>query len=226
MTMPGNGPGNRPDNRPDSRSAQRIMTVYKAARIGCAQADDLGLIRNISTEGVMVETQLTLGVDETVFIEIQSGNPMPGRVRWTRDGMTGIQLDRPIDLTEALRSSGAGDVVDRIRPPRFDRSVEAALQCDGHHWSAATRNISLSGAQIGTDRAIILPKDAHAMLRIDGLGTLGGVVRWRRGSGIGIRFEHPLPLRHFQQWLHQFGDRRSGTPAQAPAVPAAQIRAV
>lgn len=212
--------------KPDNRSAQRVMTVYKAARIGCARADDLGLIRNISTEGVMVETQLTLCVEEVVIIEIQSGNPMEGRVRWTSDGMTGIQLNRPIDLTEALRTSGAGDVVDRIRPPRFDRSVDATLQCDGRHWRASTRNISLSGAQISTDRSVILPRDAHAMLRIDGLGTLGGIVRWQRGNGIGVRFEHPLPLRHFQRWLHQFGDRRPAEAAQRPAEPAAHLRAV
>ena len=63
-----------PENRPDNRNAQRVMTVFKAARIASAQADDLGLIRNISTEGVMVETQLMLLVDDAVLIEIQSGS--------------------------------------------------------------------------------------------------------------------------------------------------------
>lgn len=226
MTMPEVPSENLPGNRPDNRSGQRVMTVFKAARIGCARADDLGLIRNISTEGVMVETRLTLHVDEAVFIEIQSGNPMQGRVRWAKDGMAGIQLDRPIEIAEALRTSSAEDVVDRIRPPRFERVVDAALECNGRTWPTTTRNISLSGAQVATAQAVILPKDAHAMLRIEGLGTLGGVLRWRRGGSIGIRFEHPLPLRHLQQWLYQVGDSHPVEPARDSAPPAPQLRAV
>jgi hypothetical protein len=233
MTTPENQSGNPSSNgavnRPDNRNGQRVMTVFKAARIGCARADDLGLIRNISTAGVMVETRLTLQVDDAIFIEIQSGNPMQGRVRWSKGGMAGIQLDRPIEIAEALRTSNAEDVVDRIRPPRFERVLDAALECNGRTWPTTTRNISLSGAQVTTGQAVILPRNAHAMLRIAGLGTLGGVLRWQRGGSIGMRFEAPLPLRHFQQWLYQVGDSRpveaAGDPAP-PAPPAPQLRAV
>ncbi|MBV1688786.1 PilZ domain-containing protein [Novosphingobium sp. G106] len=222
MTPPENLPGDRPDNR----AGQRVMTVFKAARIGCARADDLGLIRNISTEGVMIETRLSLPVDEAIFIEIQSGNPMQGRVRWSKDGMTGVQLDRPIEIAEALRTSNAEDVVDRIRPPRFDRVVDAALECNGRTWPTTTRNISLSGVQVATAQAVVLPKNAHAMLRIDGLGTLGGVLRWQRGGSIGMRFEAPLPLRHFQQWLYQVSDSRPMAVPRDAAPPPPQLRAV
>lgn len=222
MTTPENPDANRPDNR----NGQRVMTVFKAARIGCASADDLGLIRNISTEGVMIETRLSLPVDEQIFIEIQSGNPMKGRVRWSKDGMTGVQLDRPIEIAEALRTSSAEDVVDRIRPPRFDRVVDAALECNGRTWPTTTRNISLSGVQVATAQAVILPKHAHAMLRIEGLGTLGGVLRWQRGGSIGMRFEAPLPLRHFQEWLYQVGDRPSVDASRGAAPPPPQLRAV
>lgn len=222
MTSPENPTGSRPDNR----TGQRVMTVFKAARIGCAHADDLGLIRNISTEGVMIETRLSLPVDEAIFIEIQSGNPMQGRVRWSKDGMTGVQLDRPIEIAEALRTSSAEDVVDRIRPPRFDRVVEAALDCNGRTWPASTRNISLSGVQVATAQAVVLPKNAHAMLRIEGLGTLGGVLRWQRGGSIGMRFEAPLPLRHFQQWLYQVSDSRPMAAPRDAAPPPPQLRAV
>jgi len=196
------------------------MTVFKAARIGTALADDLGLIRNISTEGVMIETRLRLCVDEPVVIEIQSGNPIEGCVRWTRDGMAGIHLGHAIDIAAALRTSSPDDVVDRIRPPRFDRTVDATLQCEGRQWPATTRNISLSGVHVVTDGAVLLPRHAHVMLRIDGLGVLGGVLRWQRANGNGIRFEHPLPLRQFQAWLHQFGNQpplESVPDATAPA---------
>lgn len=191
-------------NTTDNRSAQRVMTVFKAARIGTRDADDLGLIRNISVEGVMVETQLELGVDDPVVIEIQSGRPIAGRVRWSRDGRAGIQLACQIDLTEALRTSHPEDVVDRIRPPRFDRVVAATLQFEGRSMPVTTRNISLSGLHVVTDIPLILPANAHVMLGVEGLGNLGAVLRWRRGSGFGLRFEHPLALRQFQQWLHRF----------------------
>ncbi len=211
--------------KPDNRGANRLMTVFKAARIEADWADDLGLIRNISTEGLMVETRLTLSVEDPVVIEIQSGNRMAGTVRWARDGMTGIQLACPIDLAEALRSSGpadpaAADDADRIRPPRFERGVAATLQCEGRRWQAVTRNISLSGAQVVTDEALILPRNGHATLTIEGLGVLGSVLRWQRGTGIGVRFEHPLPLRHFQQWLYQVRDQRQPEAADDAALAA------
>lgn len=212
--------------RPDNRSAQRVMTVFKAARIGTADGDDLGLIRNISAEGAMIETQLTLSVDEAVLIEIQSGNPIEGRVRWTRDGMAGIQLGHAIDIAEALRTSGPDDVADRIRPPRFDRMVDATLQCEGRQWPATTRNISLSGVHVVTGSAVLLPRHAHVVLRIDGLGALGGVLRWQRGNGNGIRFEHPLPLRQFQRWLHEFGCQPPFESVRDPIGPAAWARRV
>lgn len=205
--------------KPDNRSAQRVMTVYKAARIGTDRADDLGLIRNISPQGVMVETQLALCEGDAVVIEIQSGNPIAGRVRWSRDGRTGIQLDHLIDLTEALRSSGPNVIFDRIRPPRFERAVDATLQGGGRHWPAVTRNISLSGALVVTGGAVDLPRHALAMVRIDGLGALSGSLRWLHGSSVGVRFEHPLPLRHFQRWLHQFREYRSADAVREAAMP-------
>lgn len=201
--------------KPDNRSAQRVMTVYKAARIGTDHADDLGLIRNISTQGLMVETQLALREDQSVVIEIQSGNPIPGRVRWSRDGMTGIQLAQDIDIAEALRSRAAGELADRIRPPRFDRVVDATLQGGGRHWPAMTRNISLSGVQVVTKGTVDLPRHALAMVRVEGLGPLSGSLRWQQGNSVGVRFEKPLPLRHFQRWLRQFGGQEwpeSGMP--------------
>ena len=188
------------------------MTVYKAARIATPQADDLGLIRNISPEGVMVETQLALREDDTVVIEIQSGNPIPGLVRWSRDGKAGIHLDHTIDLAEALRTSGPGEAVDRIRPPRFDRVAAATLQSGGYHWPATTRNISLSGAQIITETPPNLTQHALALVRIEGLGAISGSLRWSRGRDMGIRFENPLPLKQFQHWLHQFQDLGEGIP--------------
>lgn len=189
---------------PDNRNAQRVMTVYRAARIGAAHADDLGLIRNISTEGVMVETQLALEVDEAIVIEIQSGNPLPGHVRWSRDGRAGVQLDSSIDIVEALRTSAADELADRVRPPRFERTADADLHCGGQRWRATTRNISLSGTQIVLERPLNLPLHALATVRIGGLGELSGSLRWQHGNGIGLRFDKPLPLRRLQGWLHDF----------------------
>jgi hypothetical protein len=121
-----------------------------------------------------------------------------------------------------LRTSGSDDVVDRIRPPRFDRMADATLQSGGYHWPAVTRNISLSGALIVTGEPLKLTQHALALVRIDGLGAISGSLRWLRGTDIGVRFENPLPLRHFQRWLHQpqgagTADARAEAPTRAAA---------
>jgi len=41
-----------------------------------------------------------------------------------------------------------------------------------------------------------------------------------------MRFETPLPLRHFQQWLYQVGGSRPAEAARDPVSPPPQLRAV
>jgi diguanylate cyclase (GGDEF)-like protein len=62
-------------------------------------------IRNISANGAMIEG-LHLSPshsDRHVTIEVVAGQPIPAEIRWSRDGQTGLQFERSLDL-EALNA--------------------------------------------------------------------------------------------------------------------------
>lgn len=58
-------------------------------------------LRNISTEGVMLEAEQDLDPWTEVVLEIP-GSAIPGRVRWCRSRQVGISFDDPFDLDVLL----------------------------------------------------------------------------------------------------------------------------
>lgn len=187
----------------ERRSGQRHMTVFKVARISGSNTDDLCLIRNISAHGVMVETLLPLHEGDHVTIEIRSDKHLDGTVRWSREGAAGIQFDHPINVNQTLGKDAQGRSLERARAPRFTRSAKANVRCERQLLSASISNISLSGAHVLADYTDGLHPSDHVTITIDGLGAIGGAIRWLDADGIGIQFDRPLPFRQFEYWLQR-----------------------
>lgn len=208
----------------ERRKGQRHMTVFKVARICGGDTDDLCLIRNISAKGVKVETLLPLLEGEHVTIEIRSDRHLQGVVHWSRDGSAGIQFDDPIDVEQTLGKSAARQggklarAAKQARAPRFARSAQASLRCERQWLAARVANISLSGAHIMAPHAESLHPSDHVTITIDGLGVIGGAVRWLNAESVGIQFDRPLPFRQFEYWL-----RQQDTDASDARMPADQL---
>lgn len=88
------GPGAEVARPVENRAATRTITLHRASAIEAARGRGLGIIRNLSTQGAMVETIVPLAVDDALDLVVATGVRIPARVRWVRDGRAGLEFER------------------------------------------------------------------------------------------------------------------------------------
>ena len=72
------------------RSDRQVVTVRWVAKMTGEKGQELCLIRNISTGGVMANIYSTHEVGEQISLEIRSGQQLQGEIVWMRDGWDGL----------------------------------------------------------------------------------------------------------------------------------------
>jgi hypothetical protein len=182
----------------DRRGDRRYATVFRAARLGRRHGDGLCLIRNISAGGAMAHVYAPVMVDEPVTIELRSGPPLPGRVRWARGNEVGIRFDARIDIARLLAGDAQPPECPEPRSPRLSLGVYALIRCGACSHPAILHDISQGGAKI--DAADWVVAGAPVVLRIAGLPTIAGAIRWRDRRRAGIAFDQPVPLETLARW--------------------------
>lgn len=85
-------------NGPAMTRARRF-TVNRPGKIVTASACRVATIRNVSENGLLVETSLTLAPGQQVSVNC-GALVMEGQVRWARQGQAGIQLVAPLCLEQ------------------------------------------------------------------------------------------------------------------------------
>ena len=83
-------------NGPATARARRF-TVNRTAKIATSSAERVATIRNVSENGLLLETSLTLAPGQTVGIEC-GALCLEGQVRWARQGRAGVLLLAPLSL--------------------------------------------------------------------------------------------------------------------------------
>ena len=61
------------------------------------------LIRNLSLNGLMMETALPPEPGQIVVVTIEGLTPIWGQIRWRRDGRAGILFEEPISPEQLFR---------------------------------------------------------------------------------------------------------------------------
>jgi hypothetical protein len=85
------------------RTARRTL-LWGAALYWRGGAQEVRL-RNISTEGAMLEADKDLPDDTIVVLDLGEGGLVYGRVRWSQAGQIGVRFEKPYELR---RLAGAG----------------------------------------------------------------------------------------------------------------------
>ena len=111
----------------------------------------------------------------------------------------GIRFEHEIDVTDVLAELVRAPQERRARLPRFDVDSWARLRFGARVFSVRLCNISQGGARI---RIHGLESPGAAVLSVNGLRPVDGVVRWCEGTRAGISFNQPLGLRELMQSLH------------------------
>jgi hypothetical protein len=181
----------------ERRDGQRHMTLYRVGSILVEDRRELCLIKNISAGGMMIRLYCSIGDGTPVTVELKSGQPIGGRISWTRDQNAGIAFDQPIDVIDILSTAMDGP---RPRMPRIETDCHAMLREGASVVPVRACDISQGGLKIRTDT--IFQQGADVIVTLPGLEPQQGIACWNDNGFAGITFSRLLPLGELVAWLH------------------------
>lgn len=182
----------------ERRDGERHMTLYRVGSILVENRRELCLIKNISAGGMMVRLYCSVADETPVTVELKSGQPIQGKISWTRDQNAGVEFDRPIDVIDILSNSMEGA---RPRMPRIETNCHAIVREGANVLRVEACDISQGGAKIRTDT--VLPEGADVVITLPGLEALPGIACWSANGFAGITFNRLLPLGQLVAWLQE-----------------------
>lgn len=182
----------------DRREGQRHMTLYRVGSILVDDRRELCLIKNISAGGMMIRLYCSIGEGTPVTIELKSGQPISGKISWTRDESAGIAFDQSIDVIDILSNSMQGP---RPRMPRIEVDCHAMLRDGANMLRVRVCDISQGGVKIACET--VLPSGTDVVLALPGLEPQRGIACWTEGGFTGITFNRLIPLSELVTWLQQ-----------------------
>jgi hypothetical protein len=180
----------------DRREGQRLMTLYRVGSILVENRRELCLIKNISAGGMMIRLYCSIAEGTPVTVELKSGQPVNGRIGWTRDHHAGIAFDQSIDVIDILSTSMDGP---RPRMPRVETNCHATLRDGANVLRVQACDISQGGLKIRCE-TIVAP-GSDIVISLPGLEPQRGIACWSEGGYIGITFNRLLPLVELVAWL-------------------------
>jgi hypothetical protein len=180
----------------DRRDDQRHMTLYRVGSLLVENRRELCLIKNISAGGMMVRLYHAIAEGTPVTVELKSGQPIRGKISWTREPSAGIAFDQPIDVIDVLSSS-----LDAPRPrmPRIETHCHATIRDGANALRVRVCDISQGGVKV--ESQALLPRGADVVVTLPGLEPQPGMVCWIEGGFIGVTFNRLLPLGELVSWL-------------------------
>lgn len=188
----------QPANESDRRDGDRLMTLYRVGSILVEKRRELCLIKNISAGGMMIRLYCSIAENSPITVELKSGQPISGRIGWTRDQHAGIEFDQPIDVIDILSSTMDGP---RPRMPRIETDCYATLREGATTLRVRARDISQGGVKIECET--LLPQGADVIVTLPSLPPQPGIACWTEEGFIGITFNCLLPLGELVAWLQE-----------------------
>lgn len=87
----------------DSRQAERETLILAAKLKRAGSAAFAVTVRNLSSVGMMVESDVPMTVDEVLVAEIAGLGKVPGHIAWTQENRAGMAFAAPVDPAKARR---------------------------------------------------------------------------------------------------------------------------
>lgn len=187
-----------PPQSTDRRSDQRYMSVLQAGKIITDTFQELCLIRNISSCGVMAEIFAPLEIEAPVRIELKVGATVRGTVRWIKDSRVGVEFDQMVDVHELLAPHSG-----RMAPRAPRLSIDSKAQITIGEQQEKLQVIDISQGGMKVEAAPFLESGLDMVVEIDGLPVRASVVRWVDQQYSGISFNRVMPLDQVAYWAAQ-----------------------
>jgi len=179
----------------DRRGGQRYMSVLQTGKIVTPTHQELCLIRNISSGGMMADIFAPMNVGEFVSVEFKAGKRVEGAIRWINNDRSGIEFLERIDVHDVLSSNRT-----RLAPraPRLSVDGMAVVTIGEDSHSVPVLDISQGGIKI--EACANLEPGLDVIISTDGLPIRASVVRWVDDGMAGISFNRIMPLNEVAYW--------------------------
>jgi hypothetical protein len=184
---------------PERRQATRQLATFRVGKLVIGRSQELCLIRNISSGGLMAHVYSTRKVGERLSIELKSDQQVTGEIVWLKGSNIGVKFDAPVELEEVLGAPSRAIRGWRARSPRVEIEARARLRVGARYHRVTIRDLSQGGVKVEMDE---LPATGEeVVVTIEGLEPVKGVVRWQTESCAGISFNQPIPFTALTRWL-------------------------
>lgn len=189
---------------PDERRQQnRYLTIFRVAKLLTGTHETLGIVRNISAGGMMVDAYAPLEPGSQVSISLDENRVVTGKVAWNHDLSIGFEFEDKVDVAEILAKPVPRRRGQTVRQPRVSVSGSAMVWHAGRYTTASVCDLSQQGAKIRT-RHEFGPSD-KVKLYIDGFGPRVATIKWYGNGYAGMGFDRPVPLKNLMAWLSRHG---------------------
>jgi hypothetical protein len=185
-----------PPAPPDRRDDERFVKLLRVGTLIIEGRRELCLIRNLSAGGMMIRAYSAIPTGTPLTVELKHGESVSGHVQWTKDALTGIAFESPIDVLSLIAPASDGP---RPRMPRIALDCTAWVREGAHMRRTKAVNISQGGLCV--DSMSELSIGAEVIVSLPELAPISATVRWRHGESYGIGFNHLLALSDLVGWL-------------------------
>lgn len=192
------------DEAVERRQHQRGVAVLKTAKL-VSDGEHLCLVRNISSGGLLADIHVPIEIGAEVVVLLNEEHPLVGIVAWARGQSIGVRFHEEVDVAAQIAALGSRAGDRRARMPRLEIDAWARVRVGARVFSVRVCNISQGGARVrihGLNSA-----GAAAVISMQALRPVEGVVRWCHASHAGISFNQPLGLRELMLWLQSQDER-------------------
>lgn len=190
-----------PAGEADRREGDRHMTLYRVGSILLEDRRELCLIKNISAGGMMIRLYCPIVEGTPVTVELKSGQPIHGKISWTRNHQAGIAFDQTIDVIDILSTTMDGP---RPRMPRIETNCLATLREGANVLRVQACDISQGGVKVRCETPVAPGSDV--IVSLPGLEPQPGIACWNDRGFIGVNFNRLIPLGELVGWLHAQSD--------------------
>jgi len=195
--------------RSERRKSDRQIAIFRLAKIGSGVAEGWGFIKNISSSGVMIEIHPNFELGETTTVALNDDLQLVGSVRWRKGALVGMQFSNDINVAELLANLTIHNKCQPARLPRVRMTRPISLRIGSTLAKAEIFDISPAGIRINSHYQCQIGN--RLTLMVPELGNIAGMVRWQKGTEIGIKFQERVSVPQITDWLaNQYNMEKSG----------------
>ena len=178
----------------DRRAFARSRSVYRPAIIETAKYSGFCMVKDLSPEGVMVETCADLDEGDLLRLGFTEHEMLAGQVVWSAGGRLGIRFACPIDVSKVLGGSASEEPT---RPPRLPIVCTVEVADSVTSSRNQVLNNSTRGFRIKSSAFKVGEK---LFVEITGMPRKKAVVRWTGEGETGFEFLMPLSYGELESW--------------------------